>query len=617
MRVISGLLSLSRQAWLLLTLSAFFLTPVLASAAGGWTHLRYPAPGPVQLMLLLPDGTVMAANPSVSNAWYKLTPDSSGDYGFGTWTTLAPMADTRLFYCSYVLPDGRVFIAGGEYGTGGAKAEIYDPQANTWTSVPVPTSLLDPTKPSPALRMGNQQFSDSGGVILRDGTILVAPVGPKTQGGTLIFNPGTNSWSAGPTYVRGVYQNEATWVKLPDDSILTVDPVGTNSERYIPSSNTWVDDGVVPVSLYGSVGGEIGAALLLANGRAFFMGGTGATAFYTSTGNTTKGSWTAGPTISNVLQYPLDNNGNQGTAFSTQGCPPDASAAMMVNGKILCAFSGQLYNDARIGTTPPGATNMFWLNAKNPQYPSPTSFFEYDPVANTYTQINSPTAPTTSNSTDNIPAYKSMMLDLPNGSVLYAHQGTDLYMYSPNDFPLAAGKPSIATLSGNRDGSYHLTGKLFNGISQGSSYGDDAQMDTNYPIVRLVAQNNAVTYARSFNWSSTSVQTGNKTVSTEFWLTGAPSSGGGGTYSLSVIANGIASDPVTFAGPVWVDFSFTGSPQQGTFALPYKTFAQGVSAISAGGTLVLKAPRTTTETITNLSKPMTIISVGGAATIGR
>src|ERR1017187_4038316 len=120
-----------------------------AMAVGTWTQVAHKAPGPVELMLLLADGTVMAANSSTSSNWYRLTPDIHGSYANGTWSTLASMHDTRLYYSSDVLTDGRVFVAGGEYGTGFAKAEVYDPSSNAWTSVPVPTSLLDSSQQSP------------------------------------------------------------------------------------------------------------------------------------------------------------------------------------------------------------------------------------------------------------------------------------------------------------------------------------------------------------------------------------------------------------------------------------------------------------------------------------
>ena len=99
----------------------------------------------------------------------------------------------------------------------------------------MPTSLLNPANNSPNTGRA-QGFIDSESKILPNGNVLVAPIGPKTANGTLIYNPGANSWSAGPATVN--WLAEAGWVKLPDDSILTIDPFGTSSERYIPSSNT-------------------------------------------------------------------------------------------------------------------------------------------------------------------------------------------------------------------------------------------------------------------------------------------------------------------------------------------------------------------------------------------
>jgi len=91
------------------------------------------------------------------------------------------------------------------------------------------------------------------------------------------------------------------------------------------------------------------------------------------------------------------------------------------------------------------------------------------------------------------------------------------------------------------------------------------------------------------------------------------------TYSLVVIANGIASDPVTFYGPVWVDFNYGGIFQFGTYSFPFAALSNGVAAVSSGGTIAFKAnvqPSVSHET-TTISKPMTLISVGGPATIGQ
>jgi len=476
------------------------------AAAGTWTPLAHAAPGAVNLMLLLSDGTVMAAGSdgiTISNAWYRLTPDLHGSYANGTWTTLAPMHYTRLYYSSAVLTNGMVLVAGGEYGTGTTNSELYDPVSNTWTVVPMPPGLIT-TNNSPSASTGQNSagFLDSVSKILPNGDVLVAPVEPATSGGTVLYHAASNTWSAGPKLFRGSYQDEASWVKLPDDSILTIDPFGTNSERYIPSLNRWVNDANVPVTLYSGHLKELGAAFLLPNGQAFFLGGNGNTALYTPSGTTNAGSWLAGPVIPN-------SRGIQ-----------DAPAAMMVNGKILCACSP----------------------TRNPStFNAPTYFYEYDPGTNGFSPVNGPTGVT-----DDVASFEAAMLDLPDGTVLYSHMGSDLYVYQPSSSPLPAGQPAINTVSPNGDGSFTLAGTLLNGISEGAAYGDDEQMNSNYPLVRLTDSGGNVYYARTYGWNSTSVMTSNRVVTTQFTLpAGLPP----GSYSLVVSANGNSSIPVSFTNP--------------------------------------------------------------------
>ena len=79
----------------------------------------------------------------------------------------------------------------------------------------------------------------------------------------------------------------------------------------------------------------------------------------------------------------------------------------------------------------------------------------------------------------------------------------------------------------------------------------------------------------------------------------------------------MASPPIrcTFYGPVWVDFNYAGIFQFGTFANPYSTLAQGISAVAVGGTIAIKGNGSSSETPT-ITKAMTIVAVGGTATIG-
>src|SRR6185437_15810362 len=116
---------------------------------------------------------------------------------------------------------------------------------------------------------------------------------------TTIFDPATNTWSQGPKLFRGGSTDEQSFVKLADNSVLTVDG-NTTSERYIPATNTWINDGTVPVALFNNLG-ELGAGILLADGRALYLGGTGHTAIYTPTGTTAPGTWVAGPDIPSSL----------------------------------------------------------------------------------------------------------------------------------------------------------------------------------------------------------------------------------------------------------------------------------------------------------------------------
>ncbi|MBL0012211.1 MAG: hypothetical protein IPP30_00135 [Flavobacterium sp.] len=402
-----------------------------------------------------------------------------------------------LFFSGF--KDGRVYVAGGEYGTGLQKAEVYDPVANTWTAAPSP----------------GVNISDANSAILEDGRVLQALVA-GTLKGNQIYNPTTNTFGAGPSCL-GIH-NESSWVKLQDNSILFVDRQSTSSERYIPATNTWVADATVPVSLYDAFGAETGGALLLPDGRVFFLGSQGASAFYTPSGTASPGTWAVGPTLPNATGA------------------PDAPIAMMSNGKVLCAVS----------PAPTSAATLFI---------PPTYFYEFDYLTNTYTQIHAPDG----NMSLNIACYQTNFLDLPDGSVMYAQNqsanSSNYYIYRPTGTPTAAGKPTITGINQTSCTAYQITGTLFNGISEGVNYGDDWQMASNYPVIRLTNGAN-VYYCRTFNWNSTGVRRGALADNVQFTLpAGLPIA----TYSLVVTANGIASDPISFTPKPFLSSTLTPS----------------------------------------------------------
>ena len=575
----------------LLAVCGSLLAMPAKAALGYWQPLANSPPGGngVSLMLLLSDGTVMAAQNGQGgnygqSGWYKLTPDANGSYINGTWTTLQSMHESREYYASAVLTDGRVFVAGGEYNSdgidgipAGATAEIYDPQADVWTPINPPANLLNTILSGTLSPVG--AFWDANSELLPNGSVLTAPVQP-TGPNMLIYNPATDTWSAAPDSPNP--QDELSWVKLPDNSILMVNQDSTSSMRFVPtpdgSSGTFINDAHTQVQLWDKIHEEIGPAFLLPDGRAFFLGGSGHTAYYTPTGTTEPGTWTPGPDIPGGLVC------------------ADAPGAMMVNGKILL--------DAG-----PGYTN------------APITFFEFDYRASTNGAFIPTTSPTPAGSpNEDVSTYPTAMLDLPDGTVLYSHFANDLYVYTPGDPPIAAGKPVISSIQLNDDGSYTLTGSGLNGISQGAAYGDDLQPYSNYPLVRLTnSANGSVIYARTYNWSSTGVQTNGQPATVQFSLP-ASVADSPGQYALCVVANGNASDPVTFSSPVWVDFSYTSIQgfYFGLYMYPYNTLSEAVANVNSGGTIVINAsdqPSSSPETMLT-AKPMTIRSVGGTSFIG-
>ena len=449
-------------------------------------------------MMLLTDGTVIFLGQPCS----RLTPDIHGSYVNGTWSTLAPMHDSRTYYSSQVLRDGRVFVCGGEYGTGATKAEIYQPTNNTWTQAATPPDTV----------------IDNISETLPDGNILEGFPGSDSR----TYDMTSNLWSAKINIFDG--QDEASWVKLQDGSIVTIDPFGTNTERFIPSLNQWVVDSPVPAAMYGW-GGELGNGLLLPTGQAIFFGGTGTNAVYTPWTTNYSGVYTpAGAT----------NAGTWTLVASTPNynAPIDAPAAMMVNGKILCC-----------------------MTTTNNGFGSTSMFYEYDYVANAFTAINGPEGGSIANQI----AYGTEMLDLPDGTVLVSGAGSGLYVYQPSGAQLTNGMPTIISATTNLDGSFHLTGTLFNGISEGAGYGDDWQMNSDYPVARMTNSSGNVLYCRAYNWSTCNLMTGTNVVTTEMTL---PAGMLAGTYPLVITANGISSAPysLTITGtplPPVVNLMFT------------------------------------------------------------
>ena len=456
--------------------------------AGTWTTLANPPPNTVETTFLLTDGTVLAQGVN-TNKWYKLTPDANGSYANGTWATMADSATAPLYYASGILRDGRLIIAGGEYNNGGFAmlntVEIYNPVTNTWTNAPSPPGWV--------------RIGDAPGCVLPDGRFMVGQV---LTAQTAIYDPTTNAWTAAANKLSTV--GEESWSLLFDESIHAVDCSDPpNAEKYIIPANTWVPAGSTPHILVDSIS-EIGASVLLPNGRVFVIGATGFTAIYTVPPIANQpGTWVDGPTIPQV---------NPGEALG----PVDAPACLLPNGRVLFS-AGPI-------TTPAS-------------FQSPTYFFEYDPESNSISAVPQPSPINTVKE-----PYWGRMLMLPTGQVLYTYATTTVDLYTPDGTFDPVWRPTITpcptTVRTGRFGNT-LFGRQINGLSQCVYYGNDATQATNYPIVRLESTTDSrVVYCRTFNFSTMGLNTGTVVHSCRFIVpAGTPL----GAYRLRVIANGIPS----------------------------------------------------------------------------
>ncbi len=474
---------------------------------GSWSSLTDIGGNPVpffQHEILLSDGSVLAqtGRDQATNTWIRL--NISGNVA--RITSVPNSSVDRLFYTSDVLTDGRVLVLGGEYSDPNTDqndtntGEIYDPVANTWTSI---------------ANFPESKLGDAPSEVLDNGTVLV---GSPFDSNTYIYNPSNNTWTQGPSLLNGDTSSEEGWVKLPDGSILSYTIGGNDpqtAERYVPSLNQWVFAGNVPVSLATNAGNadfapELGPSILLPNGQVFWVGATDHTAIYTPpTTLTGTGSWTAGPDIPGGLG-----------GF-------DSPIAEEPNGTIL--FSAQTLD---------GTFNQ------------PPVYFEYNPSTDAISNNAGPFP-----GLDRTPSFLNKLLVLPDGRILECSGlSPAIYSEDPATVPQPAWAPMISSVTSNLVGTFTVTGTQLNGVSEGSTYGDDAENATNFPLVRFTADGFGI-YGRTFNWTSTGVATGSTPVSTDFTLPSSLQSDL--VYQMQVVANGIASKPDLFLEAGQSDYNIT------------------------------------------------------------
>jgi hypothetical protein len=475
-----------------------------------WTAVTNKPPVSFGTELLLTDGRVLLHEESGKDftTWYTLTPDNTGSYINGTFAQVGsfPNGYAPLDIASAVLADGKVIIQGGEYqcpagsctGVWQSNGALYDPVKNIWTSTVPPISAW---------------IGDAESIVLPNGTFMLAACCAQFEGITpypdyFYFNESTLSYTSMASATDGETTefDEAGWALLPNGKVLMVNvylgafnATAMGSSIYDPATNTWADGGSTQVQLWDDGCGnsatasyELGPMVLMPNGTVFATGASNCQAGNMATYNVSTGVWTALP------PYPGKSASN------------DAPASIEINGNVI------------VSTSP--YTNTF---------STPVQFYEWNgSVLSTFP--NPPNA-----SKDD--AYYGNLLVLPSGQILYTDRSTTgMAVLTSAGTYQAAWQPTISSAPSSLSvgGTYPISGTQFNGLSQGAFYGDDVQMNTNYPLVRIVNNNTGhVFYARTHDHSTMGVATGSTPVSTNFDVPNMET----GPCELYVVANGIPS----------------------------------------------------------------------------
>jgi hypothetical protein len=143
---------------------------------------------------------------------------------------------------------------------------------------------------------------------------------------------------------------------------------------------------------------------------------------------------------------------------------------------------------------------------------------------------------------------------LPDGHV-WIQNGADYFdgtttfndwLYMPTEgerTPMSGATPTITSFPAYLDTGTRVTleGTTLNGIHEGGFYGDEHNLRSNFPIVRLTHQiTNKVVYCRTFNFSYRGIQPGRASTCTVEIPQNVPA----GDYWVEAVANGVPSAAV-------------------------------------------------------------------------
>jgi hypothetical protein len=175
----------------------------------------------------------------------------------GSVSRIGSMTTQRAAHTATLLPDGRVFVAGGLTGESSvASTEIFDPATSTFANA------------------GNMSVARTGhtATLLANGKVLIAGgYNGRYLAGAELYDPAANSFT--PVRAMNAARSGHVATLLPNGKVLLVGGVGTgwtflaSAEIYDPATNAFTPTGNMLAAR------ESHTATLLGNGKVLIAGG--------------------------------------------------------------------------------------------------------------------------------------------------------------------------------------------------------------------------------------------------------------------------------------------------------------------------------------------------------
>lgn len=549
---------------------------------GTWSQLASLPDGYAPLYFasaVLPDGRVIFMGGEYNGPNYDFAASNLGaiyDPVDDFWTPVnpPPFFNDELFGGGNVISDAScVILEDGTFMLAcnySKQAALLDLKTMTWTE----TGTLS----------RDDYNNEAGYTLLPDGKVLTinayANTNPPDRTGTQIYDPETGNWTYGGSTINELdsfFYVEAGSVNLKSDGTVFAIGANGNTSIYDTCNKTWSVGPKLPSVMSDGPQVTITAPAGIAGP---YDCGLGAQPISNSPFSITAPivptvPFNADTTVTNNLTGKIAliatdgyhtgsiGKGNRAAAAGAIGCifyqslttdSVNINGSTLVPSTIVDYATGQKFISNLSGLSGtitlgpievplgqadgcgivlPNNNVLFGVGPSIPLFGKGIHFFEFD-GKKLIEQEATPNSPY-------FPCYQVMMLLLPNGQVLQTDFTADVQIYVPGDNTYdPKWKPVICDVSKKIKAgrTYKIKGVGFNGMTQGSNYGDDYAGATNYPIVRVTnCESGHVFYCRTHDHSFMGVAS-NKKMHTYFDV---PDNIESGKSIIEVIANGIPS----------------------------------------------------------------------------